>query len=295
MRWKWYLIGIVAGCALLGGACFVVLLCCNRTTRHVGWGDGVAVIPVDGTIVVADEIVETIEEVRKAGAIKAVVLRVNSPGGSVGASQEIYHALLKLRAAKPVVTSMGDVAASGGYYIACATQRIFAMPGTITGSIGVRMSHLVAADLFRWAKLAPETLKSGALKDTGSIYRPLRDEERALLQGILTDMHRQFQEAVATGRNLSLDTVATFADGRVLTGNQAKALHLIDEFGGLPEAVAAAAVLGGIKGEPRVVDVKRPRPWWVDFVWGDAGDLVRRFGAAVRDGWQRPMIGYVAY
>lgn len=295
MRWKPWLIGGVACFLLLGG--LLLSLCVFRLggTTNKTWGNGVAVIPVNGTIVVADEIVERIEDARKAERVKAVVLRVNSPGGSVGASQEIYQALLKLNKEKPVVTSMGDVAASGGYYIACATQRIFAMPGTITASIGVRMSHWIIGDLLRWAKITPDPLKSGALKESGSIYRPMTPEERDVLQGILTDMHAQFKEAVATGRKLSAAQVDAFADGRALTGRQAMALKLIDDFGGLPEAVAAAGVLGGIAGEPKVIELKKTRPWWIDFVWGDAESGAQRLARFVADLVRGPSIGYWVY
>ncbi|MBI2346832.1 MAG: S49 family peptidase [Deltaproteobacteria bacterium] len=209
MRWKPYLIGVICGGVLAVGALFICLALIGIGSRPgVHWGGGgVAVVEIDGGIYVADEIVAELEEARRTEHVKAVVLRINSPGGAVGASQEIYKAAMALNGVKPVVASMGQVAASGGYYVALPARQIFAMPGTITGSIGVRMSVMDAGELFRWARLAPEVLKSGRYKDAGSLYRPLSVEERALFAGILEDMHGQFKAAVVSSRQLPADLV----------------------------------------------------------------------------------------
>lgn len=297
MRWKPYLIGVICGGVLAVGALFICLALIGIGSRPgVHWGGGgVAVVEIDGGIYVADEIVAELEEARRTEHVKAVVLRINSPGGAVGASQEIYQAAMALNGVKPVVASMGQVAASGGYYVALPARQIFAMPGTITGSIGVRMSVMDAGELFRWARLAPEVLKSGRYKDAGSLYRPLSVEERALFAGILEDMHGQFKAAVVSSRQLPADLVDRIADGRVLTGREALSLKLIDAVGGLPDAIAAAGSLAGIVGEPKVVPLKRRRPWWVDFVWADAGTLLRQGADAVRGVLFAPRIGYWAF
>ena len=170
----------------------------------------------------------------------------------MSASQEIFESVKELRSVKPVVASMGTVAASGGYYIAAPANKIVANPGTITGSIGVRMELLNVEDLLQWARLKTTTLKSGRLKDVGSSTRPMTDEEREYLESILREMHMQFKKAVAESRGLSLEDVEKVADGRVLTGEQALTVKLIDELGSLEKATKVAAELGGIKGDPDI-------------------------------------------
>lgn len=293
---KPYLIGILIGLLLAGGVVAVLLLCAvGRGPTMALRGGGIGLIAVDGGIYVADGIVEEIEEARKTAAVKAVVVRINSPGGSVGASQEIYHALLNLRKEKPLIASIGNIAASGGYYIACAAQQIFALPGSITGSIGVRMSHVNAAELFRLARVEPEVLKSGMYKDAGSLYRAMTPEERGLFQQLLATMHRQFKEAVAAGRGLDLATVTAVADGRVLAGEEALHLKLIDQIGSLPDAVRAAAGLAGIAGEPRVVEFRKGRPWWWEILFEESAVVHRRIGEWFGDWLRWVRIGYWTY
>lgn len=224
-----------------------------------GWfGEkGVGVVTVEGPILSSKEIIEDIERFRDDEDIASAVVRIESPGGLVAASQEILEAMKELGKKKPVVASMGSVAASGGYYVACGATKIFANPGTITGSIGVRMEHVMIGDLLKWMKIKRETLKSGKFKDLASIDRPLTPEERAILEGVLADIHRQFKEAVAKARNLDLDEVGKIADGRIFTGREAKDLGLVDELGGFTEALRRAGDLGGIKGEPKPVYPKR--------------------------------------
>ena len=212
----------------------------------------VAVIEILGGIFESKEIVESIRKIRDEDKVKAVVLRIDSPGGSIGASQDIFDAVKKLREKKPVVASMGKVAASGGYYVALPANKIVANPGTVTGSIGVRMEMLNVEDLMRWAMLKPMTLKSGSLKDIGSPTRPMTGEEREVLEKILQEMHRQFKVAVSEGRSLSLDEVEKLADGRIFTGTEALQKKMIDELGSLERAEEIAATLAGIKGRPKV-------------------------------------------
>jgi protease-4 len=217
---------------------------------HKSKKGNVAVVEVLGGIFDAKPVTEELRELEKEEKAKAVVLRVDSPGGSVAASQEIFEAVKSLKETKPVVVSMGTVAASGGYYIAAPASRIVANAGTITGSIGVRMDLVNVQDLLGWARLKAVTLKSGALKDVGSPTRPMTAEERAYLEGILRAMHAQFKKAVAENRGLDPRDVEALADGRVFTGEEALSHKLVDELGSLDRAVKVAAELAGIKEEP---------------------------------------------
>lgn len=216
-------------------------------------GSRVGMVTVDGPIISADDVVDELDRFRKNDSIKAVVLRIESPGGSVAASQEILEAAKKLSNKKPVIASMGSVAASGGYYIACGATKILANAGTVTGSIGVRMEHVMLGELFKWAKIQHQVLKSGKFKDLGSIDRPMTEEEKKILQDMLDDIHAQFKEEVSRSRNLEMAVVDEFADGRVFTGRQALERKLVDEIGGLSEAILLAGKMGGINGEPKVV------------------------------------------
>lgn len=248
--------------AFFMGVCGTFFKISGKLGEKLGGGD-VAIVDVKGTIVLADDIVENLEDVRKDDSVKAVVLRVDSPGGSVGASQEIFEEVKKVDAEKPVVASMGDVAASGGYYIAIGARRIFANPGTITGSIGVRMEHMNFGDLLKWAKLEHQTLKSGEMKDIGAFDRPLSPKEKEFLEGVLKGMHKQFKTAVAEMRKISVEEIEKIADGRIYTGEEALSLKLIDEIGGMVPAVKKAGELASIKGEPKVKKVKEETFWWL--------------------------------
>lgn len=223
----------------------------------------IAVVEILGGIYDAKSIVEQLDNLQKEDSVRAVVLRIDSPGGSVGASQEIYETVKDFRQTKPVVASLGTVAASGGYYVAAAANKIIANEGTITGSIGVRMEFVNVEELLQWARLKPSTLKSGKLKDMGSPTRPMTDEERTFLEGILKVLHGQFKKAVAENRGLSLETVDEIADGRILTGLEAMQAKLVDELGNLRRAVRVAGNLAGIKGEPEFFYSRNPeREMW---------------------------------
>jgi len=194
-----------------------------------------------------------IDDFRDQSNIKAVVVRINSPGGGVGPSQEIYAELKQLADLKPVIISMGSVAASGGYYIAVAGERIFANPGTITGSIGVIMSFPNYQGLMGKVGVQTEVVKSGRFKDIGSSTRPFSAAERELLQGMIDDVHQQFVEAVSEGRNIPIDRLQPFVDGRIFSGRQAKAAGLIDELGTFTDSIKYAAKVAGLGDDPDLV------------------------------------------
>jgi protease-4 len=221
-------------------------------------GGRVAVVEVEGIIVSGDDVVRDLKDHADNPAVRAVVLRVNSPGGVVGPTQEIFSAVQRVRrAGKPVVASLGAVAASGGYYIAAAADQIYANPGTLTGSIGVVMQLANLEGLLKKVGVDYVVVKAGAYKDIGNIARTMSAEERRILQTLLDDVYGQFVRAVAEGRRLDRDQVLRFADGRVYSGQQAQALHMVDELGGLEEAVDAAAKLGGLPDRPRVIFPRR--------------------------------------
>ncbi|GJL62479.1 MAG: multidrug transporter [Nitrospirales bacterium] len=219
----------------------------------------VAVVRVEGPILDSKQTVSELEDFSENPMVKAIVVRIDSPGGGVAPSQEIYNAVKRVKSEhnKTVVASMGTVAASGGYYIAVASDRVLANPGTLTGSIGVIMQMANFEELLEKVGVKNFVIKSGRYKDIGSPFRPMEAEDRQLLQAVMDDVHRQFIEAVAEGRSLDVADVEVLADGRVFTGQQAKDSLLIDELGDLTDAIALAGKLGGIQGEPRVVEPTR--------------------------------------
>ena len=234
------------------------------------FGRGVGVIEINGTLWVSDDWVKQIESFRKNSNIRAVVVRINSPGGTVGASQEIFSALQNLSQKKPVVASMGTIAASGGLYAAMGAKKVFANPGTLTGSIGVKMQHIDIGSLLQFLKIGMETIKSGRFKDMASFTKPLGAEEAALLESLMQEIHGQFKEAVSKSRNIPMEKLDTFADGRIFTGVKAKELNLVDELGDFLQAVKTAAQMGGIKGEPELVYGEKEMAWWVKSLFGEA-------------------------
>jgi protease-4 len=223
-------------------------------------GRQLALVRIEGVLVDARETLDELERYAKNPSVLAVVLRIDSPGGAVVPAQEIYEAVGRLRTEhrKKVVVSMGTVAASGGYYIAAASDKIIASPGSLTGSIGVIMEIPNVEGLMKKVGVESIVIKSGRNKDVGSPFRQMKPEERALLQAVLDDVHEQFIEAVARGRNMELVEVKRLADGRIFSGRQAQSVGLVDELGGLREAIRAAAELVGIEGEPKVVE-SQPR------------------------------------
>ena len=202
----------------------------------------------------SEKIVKRLKKLNENTSVKAVVLRINSPGGTVAAVQEIYSELLKMKKnGKFIVASFSDVAASGGYYIACAADEIVAQPGTLTGSIGVILEIGNFSELMKKIGVKIETVKSGIHKDIGNFSREMTIEERKILQDLINDAYEQFLSAVVTGRKLNEAKARTLADGRIFTGTQAKASGLVDTLGGLDEAIEEAKKLAGIKGDVKII------------------------------------------
>lgn len=217
-------------------------------------GAKVAVVEIEGIIVDGTAAVRELREHADNPSIKAVVLRVNSPGGVVAPTQEIFAAIQRARkAGKPVVATLGAVAASGGYYVATAADRIYANPGTLTGSIGVVMQMANIEGLLKKVGVEYVVVKAGSYKDVGNFARTMSPEERRMLQALLDDVYSQFVDAVAEGRGLERSEVLAFADGRIYSGQQALALKMVDEMGGFEDAVEAAGKLANISGRPKLV------------------------------------------
>jgi len=235
--------------------------------KNVSLGDKVAVVRIEGPIMDSKNAVDEIKGYLKDPSIKALVLRVDSPGGAVAPSQEIYEEVKKATLKKKVIVSMGSVAASGGYYISAPADRIIANPGTLTGSIGVIMEIPNIEGLMNKIGVKTEVIKSGRHKDIASAFRKMGKEERLILQGVLYDVHEQFIKAVSDGRKIPFDEVKKLADGRIFTGKQAMEVRLVDELGTLEDAIAVAGRLAGIKGEPEVV-TKKERFSIVDILRG---------------------------
>ena len=238
----------------------------------------IAILEVLGPILDSKTTIEQLQDVKKDEKTKAVILRVDSPGGSVGASQEIFDQVRELKKTKPVVVSMGSVAASGGYYVSAPATKIIANAGTITGSIGVRMELVNVEDLLQWAKVKPLTLKSGVLKDAGSPTRAMTPEEQSYLEAVLKKMHEQFKKSVAESRGLTTEEVDAVADGRVLTGEEAREKKLIDDIGNLDHAIQVAGQLAGVDPEPYYPEGKESSFFgWLDHVKGKTQALARTF------------------
>lgn len=226
----------------------------------IGSGGGnVAVLPIEGVILTSKKVLEDLKKFEEDDNIKAVIVRVESPGGAVAPSQEIYHALMRLRDTKPVVASFGSIAASGGYYIGAAANKIVANAGTITGSIGVIMQFINLSGVYEWAKVSRIHITSGKFKDTGTDIRSMTAEEKQLLQGMVDNVHSQFVQAIVDGRNMRNQKVSELADGRIYSGEQAFKAGLVDNLGGLKEAVDLAKELADIEGEPKLVYPQKKR------------------------------------
>jgi protease-4 len=265
---------IAAACLFsLAGASGLASTGATQSETHVSGpqsGPAVAVIDIDGEIVsgssgtiglgssyaVSGDILPLVRQAASDSDVKAILLRINSPGGSVVASDEIYHALKGC--GKPIVVSMGELDASGGFYISMAAQYLVANPNTLTGSIGVISEFPEASQLMKNLGITVAVIKSGAVKDMGSMYRPMTDDEKAIWQQVIDETYGSFVQIVADGRHLSMDQVLALADGRVFTGRQALALGLVDALGYEEDALAKAAALGGIKGTPRVIHLAPP-------------------------------------
>ena len=223
----------------------------------------IALVRIQGMLMDSQNIVRQLSDYRHNPGVRGILLRIDSPGGAVAPAQEIYSEIMKLRADhKTVYASMGTVAASGGYYIACAADYVLANPGTLTGSIAAVMAFSNIEELTNKIGVKPVIIKSGKYKDVGSPLRAMNPEERKLLQNVVDDVHQQFVQAVAKGRGLSVSEVNEIADGRIMTGQQALKLKLIDELGGLEKTIELLAKKIGVEGRPKVIEEKEKTPFF---------------------------------
>ena len=243
----WTFVIIVS--VMVGMAAFIAIVFHFVADRPLVTGDRVGVVEVKGFISDATRVVEGLKKFQKDPQVKAVVVRVASPGGVVAPSQEMHDAIKKLAAVKPVVASFGPVAASGGYYLSLPATKILASPGSVTGSIGVILQFSQYTALMDKLGLRFDAIKSGEFKDTGSPFRDMRPEERALMQGVVNDIFDQFVSAVSEGRKMKKERVLELADGRIYSGRQAVEFGLVDALGGYEESLELAGKLGGIEGE----------------------------------------------
>ncbi len=241
----------MAGVIFFAGISFIITKLVKPSDPFFGRvTDGVGIIDVKGVILDTEDILRDIQMLNEEDTIKAVVIRIDSPGGAVGASQELFTEIKRLAKAKPVVASMGSIAASGGFYAAIGADQIIASPGTLTGSMGVIMKFPNFEEIFQKIGYRSETIKSGKFKDIGATNHTITKEERALLQDVIDTVHQQFIAAIAESRKLSVADVTKVADGRIFSGEQAKELGLIDELGNFHDAILLAAKLGGMKTTP---------------------------------------------
>ena len=235
---------------------FTGLLNVTQQERFAFWQQGViGVIKIQGVILDPDPIVAQIEKMERTDSVLGVIVRLNSPGGSVVAAQEIYDRLKRLQSAKPIYASMGSIAASGAYYIACATDRIFANPGTITGSIGVLLQWFNFQDLANKVGAKTLTIKSVQNKDLMSMFREIEEAERHILQQLVDDTHEQFIQAILQGREQAQEEqIREWADGRILAGERARALGMIDELASYPQVLQTMGEELGLDGAVRTIE-----------------------------------------
>ena len=260
---------IVLGALFFGIVFLASLLSGNKrssTTLQMVGADKVALVKLEGLLITAEPVVEELNDYAEDSSVKAIVLRIDSPGGGVVVSQEIYNAVKNARKeGKKVVASMGTVAASGGYYVAAAADRIVANPGTLTGSIGVKMEFANIEKLLEKIGVRGMVVKAGEYKDVGSPFREMSAQEKKILQDVIDDVHSQFIKAVAEGRNMQEAEVRAIADGRIFTGRQALDLKLVDQLGDLADSIKIAGELVGIHGKPRVIE-KRKKISFFDYL-----------------------------
>jgi len=278
---------------LLGGGAFVLLVITllavmvtmgNDESADFGFSDRVQVVDLQGEIVDSREVIQQLKRYEDSNNVRAILLNIDSPGGGVAVSQELYEEVKKLREKKQktIVAYMSSTGASGAYYVACAANKIIANPGTVVGSIGVIAEWMNYGDLLEWAKLKEIVFKSGEFKDTGSGSRPLTDREKAYFQSMIDDMYVQFVEAVASGRHMEIQDVRSLADGRVFTGRDAKEKKLIDEIGNFQDAVDLTAKLAGISGKPHLIQVGRQRVTLLDVLTSDLSRIMPFQGKALK-------------
>ena len=270
---------------LLCGGAFILLAVVALSLLLAYGGDGsggefafgnrIQVVDIEGELVDSRSIIEQLKRYEDTKSVPAILLNVDSPGGGVAVSQEIYTEVKRLQEKKNkiVVAYMSSVGASGAYYVSCPANKIVANPGTIVGSIGVIAEWVNYGNLLAWAKLKDVTFKTGEFKDTGSPTRDLTEREKAYFQGLIDDMYVDFVEAVAAGRRMDVEAVRALADGRVFTGRDAREKKLIDEIGNFQDAVDLTASLAGITGKPSLLRATRQRVTLIDLLTGDVSSL----------------------
>jgi protease-4 len=270
-------LGILCAAVLVLGIVMSVILSLTGPSRGLSFGNRIGVITVEGVVASPEPVLRQLESFRKDDRIKAIILRVNSPGGAVGPSQEIYKEVRRTVQTKRVVASLGTLAASGGYYIAAGADKIVANPGTLSGSIGVIMEFVQIEELLsRWG-IGLEVVKSGEFKDIGSPHRRMSPRDRELVEGLTREIQSQFVEAVAEGRKLPVEEVREIADGRILSGARCKALGLVDSLGNFLDAVDVAKQMAGIEGEVTLVHARKERSILWELIFGDGAEsMVRR-------------------
>jgi protease-4 len=253
---------------------YVALHTSQRASLGSAFGDKIAVVDLEGVIVSPTTVVDELRQFADDDSVKAIILHVNSPGGGVAASEEIYRQVKRIRddKKKRIVASIETVGASGAYYVSSATNKIYADEGSIVGSIGVISEWVNYEDLLKWARLKQITMKAGEFKDTGNPARELTAAEKAYLQSLIDNMHTQFIRAVADGRHMKMDDVRTMANGKVWTGQQAMALKMIDQIGDFQGVVKDTAKAVGIRGEPSLVRPERERKTVLDLLFGDVSE-----------------------
>jgi protease IV len=277
--WLWIVIG--------GGAFFLFVLAVFSlvyVTLHAGkdsagltaFGDKIGVVDLDGVIANPGPVVKQLKTFADDDSIKAIIIHVNSPGGGVAASEEIYREVKRIRDEKKkrIVASIETVGASGAYYVSSATNKIYADKGSVVGSIGVIAEWVNYGELLQWAKLKSVILKTGEFKDTGTPTRDLTPAEKAYLQGLIDNMFKQFIQAVADGRAMKFEDVKAIADGRVWTGEQAYSMKLVDQLADFQSAVEDTAKSVNIKGEPTLVRPEKDRKSLLDLMFGDVSEYL---------------------
>jgi protease-4 len=267
---------ILCVAALFLGVAMTVILSISGPSAGISFGNRIGVISIEGTIVDPEPILTQLVDFKKDKRVKAIILRVNSPGGGVAPSQEIYREIRKIIQTKKVIASMGNLAASGGYYIASGADKIVASPGTLSGSIGVIMEFIQVEDLLRKLGVGLEVLKTGEFKDIGSPHRRMSDRERDLIKDLIGEIQGQFVEAVAKGRNLPVEKVREIADGRILSGARCKELGLVDVLGNFQDAVDLAKEISGIDGEVTLIYSRKAKGRLWELLLEDTMDSLLR-------------------
>lgn len=276
--WLWLLIGGGVFCLFVAAVFTLVFISfgSGEDDGFGGFGDKIAVVDLEGVILSPKQVVSQLKKYAEDGSIKAIILHVNSPGGGVAASEEIYREVKRIRDEKKkrIVASIETVGASGAYYVASATDKIYADNGSVVGSIGVIAQWVNYGELLKWAKLKDITMKAGEFKDTGNPAREMTPAEQAYLQSLIDNMHTQFIQAVADGRKAKEADIRAIANGKVWTGEQAYSMKLVDQIADFEGAVKDTAKAVGISGEPTLVRPQKPKRTGLDLLFGDVSDYL---------------------